>query len=380
MSVVTGEFETDRKVEEKCLFNPVVDFLLLGGGYMVVLLPIALFFPTNEEVITKVSFAFLFLTTFINHPHFAHSYHIFYRDFFAKLGNDDFALKNRFIFAGAVVPVIMVLFFIYCILSANLNLLGFAGNAMAFFVGWHYVKQGYGMLMVSSVLKRSFYNNNEKKLFLVNAYLVWIFSWLFLNSEAANYNLWGIEYFALTAPGWMMWMAASLMTISSVMVAYLFFNQCRTDYDAMPKSGAVAYIASLYAWLLAVKIHPVLIFIIPAFHSTQYLVVVWRYEINRSKAEYSAEAMVKRAENTIGIKRRLISFALFGIVAGAIGFWIAPLILSQVAALSFGAGADISSFAIYLFMFWVFINIHHFFIDNVIWRKENTDVSKYLFS
>jgi len=31
-------------------------------------------------------------------------------------------------------------------------------------------------------------------------------------------------------------------------------------------------------------------------------------------------------------------------------------------------------------MFWVFINIHHYFIDNVIWRRENTDVSKYLFS
>ncbi len=380
MSVVTGEFQADRKLEEKCLFNPVIDFLLLGGGYMVVLLPIALFFPTNEDVISQVAFAFMLLTTFINHPHFAHSYHIFYRDFFAKLGSDDFALKNRFIFAGAVVPITMLLFFIYCIFTANLTLLGFAGNAMAFFVGWHYVKQGYGMLMVSSVLKRSFYNDNEKKLFLTNAYLVWIFSWLYLNTKVAEQQLWGIEYFAWSVPAWIMLTAGALMTMSSVMVAYLLFQQCRADYEAMPKSGAVAYIASLYAWLLAVKIHPVLVFIIPAFHSIQYLVVVWRYEINRSKVEYSAEAIAKRSENTIGVKRRLINFALFGIVAGAFGFWIAPLILSQITVLSFGADADISTFAIYLFMFWVFINIHHFFIDNVIWRKENTDVSKYLFS
>lgn len=120
MSVVTGEFQADRKLEEKCLFNPVIDFLLLGGGYMVVLLPIALFFPTDEDVISQVAFVFMLLTTFINHPHFAHSYHIFYRDFFAKLGSHDFGLKNRFIFAGAVVPITMLLFFIYCIFTAIL--------------------------------------------------------------------------------------------------------------------------------------------------------------------------------------------------------------------------------------------------------------------
>jgi hypothetical protein len=28
----------------------------------------------------------------------------------------------------------------------------------------------------------------------------------------------------------------------------------------------------------------------------------------------------------------------------------------------------------------MWINIHHYFIDNVIWRRDNEDVRKYLFA
>jgi hypothetical protein len=30
-------------------------------------------------------------------------------------------------------------------------------------------------------------------------------------------------------------------------------------------------------------------------------------------------------------------------------------------------------------MFWIFINVHHYFLDNVMWRRENPDTGKYLF-
>jgi len=35
---------------------------------------------------------------------------------------------------------------------------------------------------------------------------------------------------------------------------------------------------------------------------------------------------------------------------------------------------------LFLFMIFMFINIHHYFIDNVIWRKENDEVRQYLFA
>ena len=34
---------------------------------------------------------------------------------------------------------------------------------------------------------------------------------------------------------------------------------------------------------------------------------------------------------------------------------------------------------LFLFMFWIFINVHHYFLDNVMWRRENPETGKYLF-
>lgn len=374
MNVLVENIEKKRKPLERSLFSPAIDFLFMGGGYLLILLPIIFFFPKDSEVITQVSLTFLVLANFINHPHFIHSYHIFYRDFFNKLFDENFILKRKFIFAGVIVPLLMCVFFTYCFLVRKFNLLGYAGNAMVFFVGWHYVKQGYGMLMVSSVLKRNFYTEIEKKILLTNSYIVWIFVWLYGNSLLNERALWGVEYFTIEVPSWMLWLVGIPLAISGVITAFIFIRQCSNDYQKFPKNGVIAYITALYIWLLLPNIHPVLIFIIPAFHSMQYMVVVWRYEINRSVDEFHKDT--NQNGTVIGIKRRLINFALLGLVAGGLGFWLAPIMLDSVFEI------ELSGFSptTFIFIFWVFINIHHFFIDNVIWRKENTDVSKYLFS
>ena len=36
--------------------------------------------------------------------------------------------------------------------------------------------------------------------------------------------------------------------------------------------------------------------------------------------------------------------------------------------------------SLFLFAFYIFINIHHYFLDNVMWRRGNPDVQQYLFA
>ena len=72
-------------------------------------------------------------------------------------------LQIRYVFAGIVVPLVMAVFFFYGSITGDARLLGYAGNMLGFFVGWHYVKQGYGLLMVDAVLKRLFFNDRDKK-------------------------------------------------------------------------------------------------------------------------------------------------------------------------------------------------------------------------
>lgn len=165
---------------QKYLFGPFIDFFMLGGSAFLIL-PVLYFVPLKYEGVVALA-AFL-LSHLINQPHFAHSYQIFYRNFARKVRGDgyDRSLQIRYIIAGIAVPMIMVAFFAYGSVTGNARLLGYATNAMGFFVGWHYVKQGYGMLMVDAVLKRKFFSDQDKKALLFNGYAVWLFAWLQTN-------------------------------------------------------------------------------------------------------------------------------------------------------------------------------------------------------
>lgn len=115
------------------LYRPIVDFLLLGGGSLIVLPLLALAYPGQERPVVIVGFS-LMLAHVINHPHFTQPP----------------ALRIRYLIAGAIVPLLLAAYFCIAIISSNLIWLGLAAN-LTLLVGWHYVKQGYGMLIVDCV-------------------------------------------------------------------------------------------------------------------------------------------------------------------------------------------------------------------------------------
>lgn len=71
---------------------------------------------------------------------------------------------------------------------------------MLFFVGWHYVKHGYGMIIVDSVLKKNFFAPRDKIILIVNSYLCWLLSWGFLNSAVAERDMFGLSAYSLPVP------------------------------------------------------------------------------------------------------------------------------------------------------------------------------------
>lgn len=192
--------------DKRFLFNPVLDFLCLGGSSLI-LLPLLYIVPNAPEYRATVATTMLLVAHLINHPHFAHSYQIFYRGFSTKAFSPELGrvMQGRYIFAGIGVPVALLLFCAASLLSGDARLLGYGGNLMALFVGWHYVKQGYGMLMVDAVLKRRFFNNPEKKVLLANSYLVWVFAWLSVNDSITQNQMWGLQYYTFAIPAVIIW-------------------------------------------------------------------------------------------------------------------------------------------------------------------------------
>lgn len=360
------------------LFGPMIDFLMLGGSSLL-LMPLMFLLPA-KELTAPLATAMLLVANLVNHPHFAHSYQIFYcgyrtKAFTPALGR---AMQTRYLFAGLIAPVLLAGFLGYGAMAADTRLLGYGGNLMALAVGWHYAKQGYGMLMVDAALKRRFFDDRTKTVLLANCYAVWLATWMNLNVTITGEDLWGLAYYSFAVPQPVQIaanVAAALTTALSVGAIALHWKAKR----ALPTNGLVAYGVSLYLWLLFVGINPLWALVVPALHSLQYLTVVWRYQLNHDKAKLGEEDYRKgslaRAIFGANPAGHMAVFVLTGTVLGFLGFWMLPTIADAVVPYDRQAIAG----ALFLFVFWIFINVHHYLLDNVMWRRENPDTRAYLF-
>ena len=192
---VAGGADADR-----FLFGPVVDFICLGGGALI-LLPIIFALPLGPYK-ASIAQTMVLLSFAINYPHFAHSYQIFYRSFGRKAFSQEYhaILRARYIVAGIVVPIVLVLFFAISASNGNARMLGLGANLMFLLVGWHYVKQGYGILMVDAVLKRQFFSDADKKVLRLNGYMIWFLAWLLGNTAVHQRELLSLHYYTFDAP------------------------------------------------------------------------------------------------------------------------------------------------------------------------------------
>ncbi|ESX45523.1 hypothetical protein NLY43_01770 [Mesorhizobium sp. C416B] len=362
---------------QKYLFGPVADFLMLGGSAFLIL-PVLFLVPLEYE--GPVAATMVFVAYLVNYPHFAHSYQLFYRNFGRKVTGDgyDRSLQLRYIFAGIVVPLVMAGFFAYGAAAANTRLLGYATNAMFFFVGWHYVKQGYGMLMVDAVLKRKFFDDRDKKVLLVNSYAVWILAWLQTNTAVTQGKYYGLDYYTFAAPSWVTNIAMLAAVASTAATLLMLVNRWRKNGGGLPYNGLVAYVASLYLWILIARVNPLWLLIVPALHSLQYLAVVWRYQTNVERDSSDAESDPQpKILSFLGplYRFRLLGFIVGGTALGYLGFWLIPSALTALIPYD----RQVLGSSLFFFIVLIFINVHHYFLDNVMWRRGNPEVSKYLF-
>jgi hypothetical protein len=359
--------------DSRYLHGPVLDFLLLGGSSFLAL-PILLLLPVDKYM-GIVAVAALALANVINHPHFAHSYQIFYGGFADKLFGTSLntQMRMRYAIAGIVVPLLLVAFFAVGLLSGNVRLVTWGGNIMALFVGWHYVKQGYGMLMVDSVLKRRFFSDLEKRILLINAYAVWATAWLYVNSAGVTTDLWDLKYYAIPVPAWSFYSAVIAVAASSIAAAFMLWRKHKGG-GRLPLTGLMAYFVTLYLWSLFAWINPLWLLVIPVLHSLQYLAVVYRFQLNVERAKPATTASGFRA--TFGSLRvRMTLFATIGFVLGALLFWAIPLWLD---AETISTDALFGP-SLFLFVCWVTVNVHHYFMDSVMWRRDNPKVKQHLF-
>ena len=360
------------------LFHPVIDFMLAGGGSLLLALPIILLIDDEKAVEATALGWGLVLSNVLNFPHFANSYQLLYTGIGKRIFGADSTPKIclRYIWAGFIAPALILGFMFLAYSLGDPRLLGYAANAMAFTVGWHYVKQGYGVIAVLSAIRRIYYSEIEKRLLLVNGYVVWIYSWLQLNKSLHEEKLYGVKFFTFDMPPMLLTVGAIAAGLTTAAVVVAFAVRILVRKQAVSWNGVVGYVCALYLWSLAFYYDLIFAIFIPAFHSLQYLLFTWRYQLNKVSSE-TGESMGTTAVRLS--RAALMRFAKFvggGLVLGWVGFMGLPLLFHA----SLSPDPALFGPAVFVFIFVMWINIHHYFIDNVIWRRDNEDVRKYLFA
>ena len=361
------------------LFGPVFDFLILGGGSLIVCGLIALFLPKGIPTMQQIVLVTILMAA-INQPHFAHSYQMFYRNFGAKAFGPSYprALRLRYLLAGIVVPAALIAFLAAAALSGSPRALAYGANLMFFLVGWHYVKQGYGILIVDSVQKRIMFSDRAKAILRLNGYACWMVAWLGVN-HALSTGTWylGLTYFSFPIPTPVYVAAIVIAAVTSFAVIHVLAQRWRETRGALPWNGVIAYLTTLYLWVIFVRVNPMLLLVVPTFHSLQYLAVVWRYQINAgSQSRMSPRRSLVNRVLPSGVWSNLAVFIGMGVLLGFLGFMGIPRFIDFVLPYD----KHVFGPSLFLFMFYIFINIHHYFLDNVMWRRGNPDVQQYIFA
>lgn len=159
-------------------------------------------------------------------------------------------------------------------------------------------------------------------------------------------------------------------------LAYLIYSHVYRYIESgkLPASSAVVAIGSLYIWYLPVFYHPHFAYLIPFFHSLQYLVLVWFFKVNQvtARIDNSKEDEVEQRLSWVGM---FVGYIVVAFVLGALFFEVIPRSLDSLKLFE-SPDMGVNPF---LVAFLVFINIHHYFIDNVIWRSTNPEVKEYLY-
>ena len=131
----------------------------------------AAFFPKDGEAQAVLAATMLVPGHFVNHPHFAHSYQLFYTGFVRKAFSSESTIRHRYRFAGIMIPTVLAVYLVTTLALGSAPLLGLAANVMFLMVGWHYAKQGFGILMLDAVRKGAPFSTREKRHLLWNTHL-----------------------------------------------------------------------------------------------------------------------------------------------------------------------------------------------------------------
>ena len=390
-STTTGGINPTPASERNYLFvSRSMDFLLLGGISLLLWIPFY-FLTGRSAAIGSLGLALpavaITLGYWVNFPHFMASYKLAYTQGRAFIRANwlqlvlvpiamllllalAYAYWGRTIGDSRAVLVINNFFAdvglktrIGSYPNLGMELLGYFVLFMYFTVGWHYSKQTFGCMMVYAKFDQYPLAGLERNLIRYALLSTWWLTWLYSNCSPGTFPFYGLTIHRLNLP--YLWFQVSYVVVAILFGALLIMFLLK--YRAQKKLPSINFLVPMFAlltWHVPLFGQPQLFVVIALFHSLQYFPFVARVESTRYHKEHRPYPFA-----------RLAGFFLLMAAFGYLSFEYVPnrLDLETNAASQFGLGFFIIAIVAY-------INIHHYFIDNVLWRFKNKEVRELLFS
>jgi hypothetical protein len=352
---------------------PVVEFLLVGGGTLL-LFPLSWWLRQRwgaEDALLAAGFLTFHAAYVINDPHFSVTYLLFYKDVRRRAFSPDFsrAQRLRYLISGFVVPAALLLWAALALRLHSAATLGGLIQLMFLLVGWHYVKQGFGVMTVLCARRGVQLSTRERQLLSLHCFAGWAFAWANPSVPAGAFEEKGVVYWAVAHPRWLELGAGAALAGSALAVGALVLGKWRRQRQWLPLAPLASFLVTIWSWTIYSRIDPVVQYLIPALHSLQYFYFVWLMQSNQARSEEGPPIFGRTVSVRLG---RLVLCAL-GL--GWLLFRGAPTLLDElfVPRLPHGQLPDALGQTPFFATFFVVVNIHHYFMDHVIWRRENPD-------
>ena len=380
----------DAGVRRQALTTRFGDFWLLGGASLLVWLVMISVQGFRSAWAIDQHFKNLTITTaslslLVNYPHFLISYKLAYTRGRSFISTHWWQL--------VAVPVLMVVTFAwafarYDVPVSQLPLValvqraisGFGGNAnvfsgprlgdllfaiafnvMLFTVGWHYTKQVFGCMMVYSYFDKYPLSKTQRTITKYALLSIWWLNFAYGNSKGVQNNFSQFKYYSFDLPDILVPITEAIVVIGIALVAYEVFWKNYKERGRAPGVNMVVPFVALYVWWLPITRQYEFYFLLtPLFHSLQYLAFVYKMEDTRLRGLDHPE--IRGTVLALGI-----------VVAGWMAFEFLPNEIDT-------ALGTFKSWQMFFFFTaaMLFINIHHYFIDNVLWRFRDPEIQKYL--
>lgn len=291
------------------------------------------------------------VATAINMPHFMASYRLVYRD-------RQTILQHRW--ASIYVPIILLIAVGAAILEAQYSTAGVVIiiSVASAYLAWHYTGQVWGMMASYAYLEGTTFSASERTLVRTSLriLLAWHVSW-FLYTQLRDPTP--------VRPAYLLISAATV--VAFLIGATGLFRMWRRTGVRPPARALVAWVA-LFTWYAVMARDPKAIFWIQIAHALQYLSFPVRVEMNRTTGSEPTS------------RRRLIEhMVLYGLVLLLVSFVIAQVVPGR----AMDAVADVfgeQPGRVTPVLLLMFLNIHHYFTDGVMWKLSNPEVRKTLFA